>query len=219
MSDLDDLQELLFFLADDLEIEIEMPFAEFEAVQNGVATLSTLAGRTVKAIYAGVGDELVVCGMVLFQVTIDPSGAVATSFNLPLKHLLQQAGPGPDLGHGPIRLASRAQCPVPWHARQLWTLDRDEPLRAVQHAVMHNASGLLRRRPRTADPMPSAPPRPVDFSEPRTENVGTELLRHELTVLRDRLREAQEESARLRAALRHEQDRNRRLQDRMLGGR
>ena len=198
MSDFDDLQELLFFLTDDLEIEVEMPYGEFEAVQNGAAALTTLAGRTVKAVYAGVGDELVVRGMVLFQLEIDALGALATSFNLPLKHLLAHAGAGPDLGHGPIRLASRAQCPVPWHARQLWTSRSDEPLQKIQHAVMHNATGLLPRR-----------------SPSRT---ATDSLRHELTVLRDKLREAQEEAQRLRAALRHEQDRNRRLQDRMLDG-
>lgn len=225
MSDFDDLQELLFFLTDDLEIEVEMPYGEFEAVQNGIAALTTLAGRTVKAVYAGVGDELVVRGMVLFQLEIDALGALATSFNLPLKHLLQHAGAGPDLGHGPIRLASRAQCPVPWHARQLWTSRNDEPLQKIQHAVMHNTCGLLPRRSpsRTAThaPLEEAVSRVTPsraYAEFTPSSVSTDLLRHELTVLRDKLREAQEEAQRLRAALRHEQDRNRRLQDRLLDG-
>lgn len=225
MSDFDDLQELLFFLTDDLEIEVEMPYGEFEAVQNGAAALTTLAGRTVKAVYAGVGDELVVRGMVLFQLEIDALGALATSFNLPLKHLLAHAGAGPDLGHGPIRLASRAQCPVPWHARQLWTSRSDEPLQKIQHAVMHNATGLLPRRSpsRTATiaPLEEAVSRVTAsraYAEFTPSSVSTDSLRHELTVLRDKLREAQEEAQRLRAALRHEQDRNRRLQDRMLDG-
>ncbi len=225
MSDFDDLQELLFFLTDDLEIEVEMPYGEFEAVQNGAAALTTLAGRTVKAVYAGVGDELVIRGMVLFQLEIDAKGALATSFNLALKHLLQHAGAGPDLGHGPIRLASRAQCPVPWFARQLWTSKSDDPLQKIQHAVMHNGSGLLPRRSpsRTANDVPfkegasRAAPSSA-FAEFTPSTVSTDSLRHELTVLRDKLREAQEETQRLRAALRHEQDRNRRLQDRMLDG-
>lgn len=225
MSDFDDLQELLFFLTDDLDIEVEMPFGEFEAVQNGAATLTTLAGRTVKAVYAGVGEELVVRGMVLFQLEIDAEGALANSFNLPLKHLLQHAGAGPNLGHGPIRLASRAQCPVPWHARQLWTSSGDAPLQKIQHAVMHNASGLLpRRSPSRATG--DAPRREIvsrvspssAYAEFTPSSVSTDSLRHELTLLRDKLREAQEEAQRLRAALRHEQDRNRRLQDRLLDG-
>lgn len=221
MSDFDDLQELLFFLTDDLEIEVEMPYGEFEAVQNGAATLTTLAGRTVKVVYVGVGDELIVRGMVLFQLALDAQGALATSFNLPLKHLLQQAGAGPDLGHGPIRLASRAQCPVPWHARQLWTAKNDDPLQKIQHAVMHNACGLLPRRAaaRPTIDAPAKAPGPGQFAEFTPSSVSTDSLRHELTVLRDKLREAQEETQRLRAALRHEQDRNRRLQDRMLDGR
>jgi len=218
MSDFDDLQELLFFLTDDLEIEVEMPYGEFEAVQNGAASLTTLAGRSVKAVYVGVGDELVVRGMVLFQLELDAQGAFAAPFNLPLKHLLQHAGAGPDLGHGPIRLASRAQCPVPWHARQLWTTRTDDPLQKIQHAVMHNASGLLPRR----TPLRAAIETPLKalvagaFAEFTPSGVSTDSLHHELTVLRDKLRQAQEETQRLRAALRHEQDRNRRLQDRML---
>jgi hypothetical protein len=225
MSDFDDLQELLFFLTDDLEIEVEMPYGEFEAVQSGAATLTTLAGRTAKVVYAGVGDELVVRGMVLFHLEIDAEGALASSFNLPLKHLLQHAGAGPNLGHGPIRLASRAQCPVPWHARQLWTSTDAEPLQKIQHAVMHNARGLLPRRPpsRAASDVPyedsvARAARSRAYTEFTPSGVSTDGLRHELTVLRDKLRDAQEEMERLRAALRHEQDRNRRLQDRMLDG-
>lgn len=225
MPEFDDLQELLFFLTDDLDIEVEMPYGEFEAVLNGAAALTTLAGRTVKTVYAGVGDELVVRGMVLFQLEIDAQGALASSFNLPLKHLLQHAGAGPNLGHGPIRLASRAQCPVPWHARQLWTCSRDDPLQKIQHAVMHNASGLLPRRSqsRAAIDVPireiASRAAPANaFAEFTPSSVSTDSLRHELSVLRDKLRETQEETQRLRAALRHEQDRNRRLQDRMLDG-
>ncbi len=221
MSDVDDLQELLFFLTDDLEIQVEMPYGEFEAVQNGAATLTTLAGRLVKAVYAGIGDELVVRGMVLFQLELDAQGGLVTPFNLPLKHLLQHAGSGPDLGHGPIRLASRSQCPVPWHARQLWTTQNNEPLQKIQHAVMHNTSGLLPRRApsRAAADVPSKVAGPGVFAEFTPSAVSTDSLRHELTVLRDKLRDAQEETQRLRAALRHEQDRNRRLQDRLLDGR
>lgn len=218
MSDASGFQELLFFLADDLTIEVEMPLAEFDAVQMGAASLSTLAGRTLKAVYVAVGDALVVHGMVLFQLIVDGQGR-PSGFNLPLRHLHASAGPGPDLGHGPIRLASRTQCPIPWHQRQMWHTEDTEALRRLQHAVFHNASGLIPRRTVSITAPDPASVGGVVNSTITPSGIHADALRVELSSLRDKLRTANEELARLKAALAHEQDRNRRLQDRLLGNR
>ncbi|HAB06451.1 MAG TPA: hypothetical protein DCE35_14275, partial [Alcanivorax sp.] len=47
-------------------------------------------------------------------------GMADTTWNVPLRHLAEHGGPGPDMGAGPIRLACRSQCPVAWHQDQLW---------------------------------------------------------------------------------------------------
>ena len=215
MSDTLDLQAVLFFLADDLSIDVVMPWSEFEAVQMGAASLSTLAGRTVKTAYAGVDGERVIRGLVLFEMVIDPAGQPVAN-NLPLRHLLASGGPGPDLGHGPIRLASRSQCPVPWHQRQMWHTEDLAALQRLQYTVFHNV-GLISRRLIVAAPEAAMdPPSELDFT-PSRMTAGPDSLRVELQALRDKLRQSNDEVERLRAALAHEQDRNRRLQDRLLG--
>lgn len=118
-------------LADDLSIESVMPWSEFEALQMGAASLSAFAGRTLKAAFGCVDDELVIRGLVLFLLTMDTEGRPAP-VSLPLRHLLSSSGAGPDIGHGAIRLASRAQCPVPWHQRQMWHTDDVPGLRQLQ---------------------------------------------------------------------------------------
>lgn len=215
MPDHVDFQELLFFLADDLSIDVVMPWSEFEAVQMGAASLSTLAGRTVKAAYAGVDDERVIRGLVLFEIVVDGEGR-PSAISLPLRQLLANSGPGPDLGHGPVHLASRAQCPIPWHQRHMWHTEDIEVLRRLQHEVFHNSAGLIPRRIVLAAPEAIGVPVNEEFT-PSRFSPSTDSLRIELQSLRDKLRHANEEVERLRAALAHEQDRNRRLQDRLLG--
>ncbi|MBM4203685.1 MAG: hypothetical protein FJ194_05970 [Gammaproteobacteria bacterium] len=215
MSHPDELQEVLFFLADDLAIESVMPWSEFEAVQMGAASLPAFAGRTLKAVFAGVDDELVIRGLVLFQLTMNDDGKPAP-MNLPLGHLMMSGGTGPDLGHGATRLASRAQCPVPWHQRHMWHSDDVEGLRQLQQAVFHNPAGLIQRRQQLLAVEAAASPA-KDPGFDRGFTPSTDALRVELQSLRDKLRHANGEVDRLKAALAHEQDRNRRLQDRLLG--
>ncbi|MCP5179830.1 MAG: hypothetical protein H6994_08110 [Pseudomonadales bacterium] len=214
----DDLHELLFFLDDHLNVAVQMPMGEFEAVHTGAATLSTLAGRQVRAAYVGVDEALVVRGVVLFLLTVDQEGRLPEPFTLPLRHLLRHAGEGADLGYGRIRLASRAQCPVPWHARHLWHIEDNSVLETIQACVTRNEAGLVARRPRRFDPESMPGPRiGAPVTDRGWEGVSTSAMQRELAALRDKLQAAQEEAQRLRAALRHEQDRNRRLQDRLLG--
>lgn len=98
----------------------EMTYSEFEAVLDGVVGLNDVAGDTVPAAYVLVNGQLKVTGCVLFKISFDRQGYADKSWNIPLRHLVDTAGRGPDMGAGPIRLACRSQCSVNWQASQLW---------------------------------------------------------------------------------------------------
>lgn len=109
---------VVFFDANNLVKE--MLQVEFEAVLDQVVGLPEFAGREICACFLRINQRLQIVGAVFFLVDFDARGYVNRSWNVPLEHLLENAGRGPDLGSGRIRLACRSQCSVPWHARQLW---------------------------------------------------------------------------------------------------
>ena len=98
----------------------EMTYSEFEAILDGVVGLNDLAGEQVSAAYVLVTGQLKVVACVLFRISFDRQGYADRAWNIPLRHLADTAGRGPDLGAGPIRLACRSQCSVNWHQDQLW---------------------------------------------------------------------------------------------------
>src|SRR5690606_30354583 len=90
-------------------------------------------------------QRLQIIGAVFFLVDFDARGYVNRSWNVPLDHLLDNAGRGPDLGAGRIRLACRSQCSIPWHSRQLWdpVLEgENNSLRQMMQALQRNRLGL-----------------------------------------------------------------------------
>jgi len=149
-------QAVMFFDADILVKE--MLLAEFEAVLDQVVGLPEFAGREVRACFLRIDARLRIVGAVFFLVDFDLRGYVNRSWNVPLAHLLDHAGRGPDLGAGRIRLACRSQCAVSWHARQLW-----DPIlegaagsfRQMQQALGRNRLGLPREE------APEEPPAPA----------------------------------------------------------
>src|SRR5690606_7036971 len=84
-----------------------------------------------------------IIGAVFFLVDFDARGYVNRSWNVPLDHLLDNAGRGPDLGAGRIRLACRSQCSIPWHSRQLW----DPVLEGENNSLRQMMQALQRSRP------------------------------------------------------------------------
>jgi hypothetical protein len=123
----------------------EMLQVEFEAILDQVVGLTEFAGRELCACFLRINQRLDIVGAVFFLVDFDERGFVNRSWNVPLQHLLDNAGRGPDLGSGRIRLACRSQCPVPWHARQLWDPELEgegSSLRQMQEAVRRNRLGL-----------------------------------------------------------------------------
>ncbi len=132
----------------------EMLQVEFEAVLDQVVGLSEFAGREINACFLRINQRLQIVGAVFFLVDFDARGYVNRSWNVPLEHLLENAGRGPDLGGGRIRLACRSQCSVPWHARQLWdpVLDGEQnSFEQMRQAVQRNRLGLAVEVPDVTD--------------------------------------------------------------------
>jgi len=136
-------QAVVFFDGD--QLVKEMLQVEFEAVLDQVVGLPEFAEREICACFLRIDQRLQIVGAVFFLADFDARGYVDRSWNVPLQHLLDNAGRGPDLGAGRIRLACRSQCSVPWHARQLWdpVLEgENNSLRQMQQAVKRNRLGL-----------------------------------------------------------------------------
>jgi hypothetical protein len=83
----------------------EMLQVEFEAVLDQVVGLSEFAGREINACFLRINQRLQIVGAVFFLVDFDTRGYVNRSWNVPIEHLIENAGRGPDLGGGRIRLA------------------------------------------------------------------------------------------------------------------
>lgn len=165
MASQDGAQEVvLLFDPSGSKVDLEMRYGQFKALLGQKATLDSHAAATVKAAYAQVGDGLIVRAAVFFLFKVNEAGYVDPAFNLPLDYMAQQSGPGPDLGNGPILMASRSQCPVPWHAINMWEPEGEgerHPAHLVQKSVWRNRLQLktipVRRRSSGAE-RPAATP-------------------------------------------------------------
>jgi hypothetical protein len=142
MTDQDGLEEIVVFFDDGgTDVVSEHKMQDFEALTAGNEKLEQFAASVVKAAYGIVSSGLVVRGLVFFLFKVDEDGYVMPGFNLPLQYLANTAGGGPDLGHGPVHFACRGQCPVPWHAINLWEPQGEgeaSPAMLVQKMVWRN---------------------------------------------------------------------------------
>jgi hypothetical protein len=264
MSQQDAFGEAVYFFDGD-EIAVEMHFADFEALLNQSATLQPFAASVARGAYVVVGTGLAVRGLVCFMLRFDENGRADPGFSVPLRHLVRQAGVGPDVGCGPIRLASRGQCSVSWHAMNLWEPEGEgesHPLRVIQRAAWRNRIGVklsqsdepavapvpdtvapeppIRAPARAAKAGPKPVPMPADqkidqaFGDEgrisltqviqqhnQTLDVMTRKYRTDLEqqqqIYLDQIRGCRDEIQRLKGLLRHEQNRNRRLQQLLRG--
>jgi hypothetical protein len=138
-------EAVLVFEPDGLTVSHELRLEDFQSMIAGLSSFEEFAASIAKAAYVVVGDALSVQGIAFFTFRVDEDGRVDPVFNLPLRYLVDNAGTGPDLGAGPIRLACRSQCPVPWHSVNLWQplLEGDDSAAVrVQKAVWRNRLGL-----------------------------------------------------------------------------
>jgi len=116
------MTEAIFFF-DQAGVCKEMTQAEFEAILDGVVGLADFAGDTVKAVFVIINEHLKITSCVFFKISFDRQGFADTAWNIPLRHLSDTAGSGPDLGAGPISLSCRTQCSVDWHRDSMWDPD------------------------------------------------------------------------------------------------
>ena len=124
----------------------QMLFPEFEALLDNVVNMPEFAEQQMRMAYVLINPRLMVRAAVFFYLDFDESGAADKGWNLPLRHLADNAGRGPDLGAGPIRLACRSQCPVSWHQMHLWDpslAPGKNDLAVIRDVVKRNSLGLL----------------------------------------------------------------------------
>jgi hypothetical protein len=114
--------EAIFLLQAD-RIEKQMLLQEFEAVLDGVVSLTEQRNQTCRALYLQINSSLQIRACVLFVIDIDSAGNTPPSWHLPFAQLVENAGKGPNLGAGFIRLTCSGQCSVPWHNNKLWSPD------------------------------------------------------------------------------------------------
>ena len=136
-------QEVVMFFDAEEEICGELHFSVFNKHLEGESRLEGCAASVTKAAYCVIGDGLSLRGVAFFQFSVDEEGVIDPSFNLPLPYLVQHAGLAEDLGQGPIRQASRSQCPVPWHALNLWEPQLADMLEVLQNRIFRNRLKLL----------------------------------------------------------------------------
>ncbi|WP_439858965.1 chromosome partitioning protein ParA [Pseudomonas sp. MBLB4136] len=124
----------------------QMLFPEFEALLDGVVNMPEFADQQLRVAYVVINPRLLIKSAVFFYLDFDEQGAPDRGWNIPLQHLAERAGRGPDLGAGPIRLACRSQCPVSWHQMHLWDPSLSpgqNDLLLLRDAVKRNSLGLL----------------------------------------------------------------------------
>jgi hypothetical protein len=139
----------LILLWNDNDIKKSMLYDDFDAVVGGVAPMPQYAKQKKMGAFVQIDDTLTVKGVALFTVNFDRSGYPENGWNVPLSHLVELAGLGPDLGKGPIRLACRSQCPVSWHSTKLWDpvmQGEDSTFAQIQRAIPDACNRLGIRR-------------------------------------------------------------------------
>lgn len=143
---------------------VELHWSEFEALTTRAAPLPAFAGQELKGAYAQVGMELGIIAIAAFLIQFDKEGYVDTDWNVPLRDLVRNAGRGPDIGHGPIKVASRRQCPIPWHIHHMWN-PTDNDCMKVQRFVERNKLGFA------ALPEQEEAPRPTKIKAKRLRTL------------------------------------------------
>lgn len=138
------VEAVMFF--DERGICKEMLYPEFEALLDGVVNLPEFVDRQVRAAFVLINPRLLVKAVVCFYIDFGEQGEADRGWNIPLRHLAERAGSGPDLGVGPIRLACRSQCPVSWHQMHLWDPNLapgQNDLLLIRDAAKRNNLGVL----------------------------------------------------------------------------
>lgn len=139
------VNEAVFFFSP-THILKEMLFSEFEAVLDGIVDMPELASEDWRAVFIQTNAQLDVLACVFFYIKFDEKGVPDRTWNMPLQHMAEIAGVGPDMGAGPIRLSCRSQCPVPWHQSRSWDpiiQPEGNSFVAIRDALLDNRLALV----------------------------------------------------------------------------
>jgi hypothetical protein len=152
LLDTDKAQAVLFFSKEGISKELLFP--EFEALLDGYVPIEEWAGTAQKAAYIEFNSAFAVTAAVFFTMAFDAKGAVDGSWNLPLLDMARTVSKGPDLGAGPIHLASASQCPIEYFKSWLWDpdLQPDSLLeKHIKQSLKRNRLGVHFRAKTTPD--------------------------------------------------------------------
>jgi hypothetical protein len=128
----------------------EMLYPEFEAILDGFVPVPDFKSSAAKACYLVIDSELNLVAVAFFLLDFDAKGMADRRWNIPLQHLTEVSGKGPDLGSGPIRLACFSQCAIEWQQKKLWDPHmgpNENTFQILQKAVRVNHLGLVFKAP------------------------------------------------------------------------
>lgn len=142
-----DAEAIYFF--DDGHIIKEMLYVEFEAVLDGVVGIPECRNKSFNAVYVSIESGLRVQAAVLFKIGFDGDGHVVNTWNLPLRFLASQSDLGPDLGDGPIKVLTAADCHDPEYHQHLWDCGKGlvQILTSIKRSVKRNKLSLYSQTP------------------------------------------------------------------------
>jgi hypothetical protein len=148
-------------------VDKTMMFSDFQATLDGFVGISAYASEEKRAAYVQLDDNLKVRACVLFTIGFDAGGFPERSWNLPLRHMAEIAGRGPEMGGGPIHLVCRSQCPISWHASALWDpVMQPAALNSFTQISLEVEKACERFRLRPLRPSAIAPPAQTDTDIP-----------------------------------------------------
>lgn len=168
----------------------DMRYSDFLKVARDGGKIKRLAGRRMRLAYARLSETLALRLVICVRIAFDAEGALAEEWRLPIDDLVRTAGPGPDLGTGPVRLVCKGQCSIPWLTPRLWLPNRDArngDLVHMQALAWRNRLGL-RRDGVPAAAVPTGRPNlldPLRARDPSTTPVAT--AQRDLDAMRDKL--------------------------------
>lgn len=186
-------------------------WAKFErALQAGELRVGEQEGR-VRAVYAITERDGTLRAACAFAIARNERGELERELRAPLRELASKAAEGPDLEHGPVRLARSGNCPTPWHAARLWgaeEADVDTYLLAAQSLLKRQiAAGPKARVAAAAARETSEDPTVSRLSAARTRReAGDELVltARQLDALNEKHRKEVKELQKEIVALRRE---------------
>jgi hypothetical protein len=166
-------------------IDKAMMFSDFEATLDGYVGLAAYAGIEKRAAYVQLDEALKVRACVLFTIAFDNAGFAERSWNLPLRHMAEIAGRGPDMGGGPVNLSCRSQCSISWHAPKLWDPVMEPERNTFNQIAAEVAVAAPRFGLRPTRRVPAAPAQAPSYVTPQSSDEDIPVLTDEPPVLTD----------------------------------